>query len=649
MFLDSPDNKLPKELRISKKELLLLLKNKVLMYPDILMRNIYRGNFAQFFNLAIKYNLPLYFTADPILSGLNLVLRETQIIIGEKYIFPLLGIMGSKILNELDKALKEAPDHKFSIIELKRYFYVLLEILAFDINVEDPPKYDLPRMNIYHIVLAIVSQDFKYKFEMFGKPRTLDFSKFKATRGMADSKYLTNTNRGLKWLSSLKLSVIDDIQILWILAKAINDSNTGGYYKALSTYIKYFQEGWEMHQNLLKLYEIGKVFGINEYVLSEMQQKKLLSKFIRLKDYPIAFQNLDFANNQNFKDDEVPYTYILPRYNSIVDWFHSITKVEKKGRVILTISEFLHSVLQNDAEFSLINMRQTVDPKKIDNKTFYQYRDGINILDRIAKSYELVKKDLNNKDFSEKFRKNLVAHYVYILNKLTSDPKNVNLIENAIEGLTKLGSFGEFCHTVPYLTKKKLEVPSIGKVKEIYVHPSLEFFEEIKELIRIIKKKVNKIHDLYPGNPHPFDQYMDKNLERVNSAIDIMINYKKQQIDNVIDEKDPIFDIITKGGKNYDGWYSQFVQPHNYKDTDIHSFMQHNFAGYIYKTNLPDYEEYEGSLSSMMNNFNKVGLRLVHDKNSNSYKILIFSTFNPIEFIAPLGQQWEESFKQMDK
>ena len=639
LFYNKETSKLPVELQMSKEELYVLLNLRTVFYADHKIRQLYHGNFNSFMELVYKKNLPLYLTADPILYALNENLRLIQAVLGENYIYPILT---SFYINFLDKLnLIDIPELKYSIRELRKYFAIVFSVMTKNIELEEEIDFpvDIPQAIYKDTIDAIKEARFMHIMSLFGNFESYDFSEFKPKGVFGMSNILLNTYHILKWFKILKFNNINNIQVVWIISKIIVDSGVSNYYKALNAYMKYFFEGEDVQIDFLEIYEIANTIGIKDYLLTEEQKANLHVKLTKPNNDNmftpmVKTQMWNDNNKKKTKTKDVDFT-LLPQTFPINKWFFDTTI--KGEKLITSISEYAYSILNIDTEIQLLKFRADLKPN---SKKFLFFRDGLDnqaLLDLVKDLVETSMKDETNK-----WRTQFHKHYLMILQKLNTsvDPINKNTNRSGIKkskmGFTTIGSLIHLESNESHTLTKIDPRFSKGEIPDIHIEPNTEFFDEIELLLNNVQNIFEKVDDSFPQNKFKAEEHIKVIFKNLRNAIDLLRRSKINQDKGVVDLElfNELKNIVSTDGNGYNGWYLNLFNIHlrNIAST----FMNHDVFKYEFNYNRSLYGVFNGSITLEFLNYNKLGLRLVPkiDKNTGlkvGYKIMIFSTYNPLE------------------
>lgn len=584
----------------------------------------------------------MYLTADPIIYALNENIRIISQTIGENYAYPLMGSFVTKVFNELNSI--DVDEIKFSINEIKKFFVILWDILKKDINITDEVDlpYDIPQVLYSKIIDAINIYQKDFTVILFGNERVIDFTLFRCKGFYTASILLNNIYKGVKWLSLLKLNFVNNIQTIWIIAKMIHDGGLTDKYIALKKFAKYFFEGNESQEDFVNIYTIGEKIGIKSYLLTEEEKYALNFKIGKPDLAQLRFMEADLKTGEQNQPKENLIT-LLPAPKSLISWFLKSTATPEK--LISSVSEFIFSVLNSDSELFLLNKRYNMKP---DDQDAMPYRDGINILPRLG----LIRKILDEswKTELDQWREHLDTHYIYLMYLLKeSTLKNIEnkktykyALKESTLGLTQLGSIVHLYRELDYYPIEFEEKFVPGKINDVVIEPNPEFFEEIQKLLSKLESTVNDISNLWVDNPHKSDSELFALFSKVKKAIDLCLENKQNQLNDIEDEflDKELKEFISNNDKSYNGWYLNLLMPTN--TNRIEKVIQHNYCRYEYALNYP-YDDFKGSTTLEILRFNKIGLTLVPITNKKTgvkkQKIMIFSTYNPIELAGDLNPE----------
>jgi len=651
LFFSNSSGHVPSELKISKEELYTLLKSKLHFYPLKKTSQIYNGNFLQFLDFAYKNNLPISLTADPILFAANENLRMITIILNENYLFPLLAKFYNDLYSEIRNITVE--ELKFSVKEIKKFLAIFFELIKYKINFEelDFPT-DIPQVQYLHILEAIRSYNSRHTFELFGNEHTIDFLSFRPKGVFTQSQFLANIINSVNWLSQLKLSNANNIQVIWIFAKAIHSAKLTKNYIVISDMIKYFFEGYDVQENFKTIYEIGEQLGYKDYLLKDEEKALLYRRLLKTPNSFLDVMNYDFKTKvPTLKKETTQVVSIFPKLDTLSNWFIPNTFSGKQNKFITSIAEFSFSVLNNLSEVPLLTDRARTNVSE--SKTAIHFRDGVDIFNRLHSIRQNIQRSMKNE--TDKWRKHFSKHILLILSNLNNNARERRPTDNENEkdnltyeehvhlsklGFTSLGSYTHLYNEESYFPNSVISTFSSGGFKSVYVEPNIDFFEELKMIFTKLNLLLNSINEVFPDNKEEVNQPLLKKFTKIEYALNLLISAKANQLKGVEDETiiNDLNGMLSSDNIAYNGWYLDlFNDPNTNKKEE--NLFDHNFSKHEFHISTPDFDKFFGSICNLYLNKNLLGLSLVKNKNHQtgniSHRIMLFSTYNPMEIVFP--------------
>ena len=655
--------------QISKQELYFLLQNKIVFLNDYKLYNLYNGNFAQFLKIAYVNNLPLYFTPDHILYAMNENLVSIHQILGEQYFFPMLVKFYFNIYATLDKLSETNPELKFTMIEVKKFFAVFIEVLGNDIQIEELEfPFDIPRIKYNSIIKAILKQSYSLKFSIMGTKQSMNFASFIPSGFHASSTYLSNLYKAIKWMTSFKFDLFDDMHFIWFLAKLINDSDSLELYNGIVDFIYYFYEGNTETLNFSEIYKIGAKIGINSFKISE-DDKMLLTNTIleSFRKINLNFLTENYTKeSEDIKKERLTTITFFPTTVSVIDWFNN-NLIDKRKKRSISMSDALYAIFNTYGEKDLIDARVKQKAEQMDGQRFIKFRDGVDYLYRLDGLKKEVQTSMNITP--EKWRHSFETNYILMLQKLNKNIEpNEKIIKDKVAsakiGLTCLGSFLHFKAESDQNKIKVKETCKHGKFLEFYIEPVEEFYNEAILLLEELSNKVSKASEITEKSNFKVLRYDNIIYNKINSLRDSMnlllkgINIQNnKKVNNEVEDSnyneytetiEKLNQIITTTGKDYDGWYSKLLHSPAHKNESGTDFMEYSSYIHTYFINYPNKGLGDpGLVSYEVLKHNKVGLILVYDEKEKINKLMIFSTYNPMEanFTLDKKVEFEEIYK----
>jgi hypothetical protein len=366
-----------------------------------------------------------------------------------------------------------------------------------------------------------------------------------------------------------------------------------------------------------------------------------------MNDYIFYSQDL----LDKFSHDKLDTSNLFNSKNSLDQWVsNKLVNYSSKENMRLIVSsyELVDTMHQAGANREVIFNRYK-GIRSQPTERLIKYRDGVDMNENFDKAKYSIKNSMQKTP--DPWRKNLDNHMHLLLYKASKKIKNSDPLYKTRNFKTKsfYTTWSAYIHhkrEITILESNSLyEGVSNGGIPEVSMEPNMEFYQELKVYWSNYKENVMKFTEIskkYEVNTNidllevQFKNYFSDFEEAVDiciKAVEIQEDGKEDaEFNNEILRKLIYYEEEVK---SWVGWYSSIFNKQNRNRTFALDFwVEEAFtAGKAEKLKFPGIVIYNTL------KYPQIGLVVVKDKISNKDKIMLYSSYDSIDFLMELKEK----------